>query len=229
MSDQLPDRPGGTSPHVLVDDVERPRLGPTARHHLARVRRLQPGDALSVTDGRGHWRWCGFGEEVEVRGEVHADPAPDPPLTVGFALVKGQRPELVVQKLTEIGIDEIVPFVAERSVVKWDGEKAARHHERLLVIANEAAEQSRRTWFPIVRTVVPFDEAVALPGAVQCDVGGAPLTAEHTTVLIGPEGGWSPAERRPGAVGLGATVLRAETAAIAVAALQVALRDGRVR
>lgn len=216
-------------PHVLVDDVEAPSLGTEEHHHLARVRRVRSGDPVSVTDGLGHWRWCTFGAHLEPVGEVQHDPAPVPRLTVGFALVKGQRPELVVQKLTELGIDEIAPFVAERSVVQWDDAKSARHHERLTTIAREAAQQSRRTWFPVVRPVASFDDLAATPGAVVCDREGDPLTSAHTTVLVGPEGGWSPRERRVPAVGLGATVLRAETAAIAVATLQIALRDGRVR
>ena len=72
------------------------------------------------------------------------------------------RPELVVQKLTEIGVDHIVPFVADRSIVRWDPDKAAHHHARLQKVAREAAMQSRRAWLPEVAEVTNFG-AVAMP------------------------------------------------------------------
>lgn len=225
-----PARPGGTAPHVIVDDVEVPLLSAADRHHLERVRRLRPGDDVSVTDGRGRWRWCRFGPELVVDGEIVADPAPAPLITVAFALVKGERPELVVQKLTELGVDRIVPFVAERSVVRWDADKLARHTERLGRVAQEASMQSRRTRVPEVARLASFAEVVAFPGAAGAEMGGGPPTLERPTLLIGPEGGWSPSERQalPALVGLGAGVLRAETAAITGAALLCALRSGVV-
>lgn len=218
------ERPGGTAPHVIVVDVDHPELGETDRHHLGRVRRLRNGDALTVTDGAGRWRWCEFGDALVVTTDVVIDPAPTPRLSVGFALVKGEKPELVVQKLTEIGIDDIIPFVAERSVVKWDDSKAERNHERLIAVAREAAMQSRRTWLPTVHPVRSFGELVAA-GTVRADLGGAPIEPSCTSVLIGPEGGWSEAERAAlPAVDLAENVLRAETAAIVAAARMVALR-----
>jgi 16S rRNA (uracil1498-N3)-methyltransferase len=225
-----PERPGGTAPHVVVDDVGAPELSDDDRHHLERVRRLRAGDDVSVTDGRGSWRWCRFGEVLVADGEVVVDPAPEPTVTVAFALVKGERPELVVQKLTELGVDRIVPFVAERSVVRWDPDKVARNTERLARVAREASMQSRRTWVPVVAPLASFAEVVSLPGAAGTDRGGAAPTLERPTLLIGPEGGWTPGERAamPALVGLGPGVLRAETAAITGAALLCALRSGVV-
>lgn len=220
-----PDRPGGTAPHVIVGDVERPELGSSERHHLSRVRRLRQGDPVSVTDGAGRWRWCEFGDELVPVDEVVVDPAPEPRLTVAFALVKGQRPELVVQKLTELGIDVIVPFVAARSVVRWDEARADRNHDRLATVAREAAQQSRRTWFPVVEPVTDFTSVAGLPGAVQAERGGRPIDGAVSTVLVGPEGGWSPEELCLPTVGLVGTVLRAETAAIAAAVLLAGRRD----
>lgn len=225
----LPSRPGGTAPHVLVSDVDRPVLGESERHHLGRVRRVRSGDLVSITDGAGRWRWCTFGDHLEPVGDVAIDPRPRPTLVVAFALVKGGKPDLVVQKLTELGIDEIVPFVAERSIARTDEARSARQHDRLVAIAREAAQQSRRTWFPSVRPVAAFDEVAGIPGAVRCDRDGGAMGPEHTVVLVGPEGGWAPSEQQLPAVSLGSNVLRAETAAIAVATLQVALRDGRLR
>src|SRR5690606_31560147 len=94
-------------------------------HHLARVRRLRRGDALVLGDGRGSWRHATFDERVPGElGEVVTTARPEPAVGVGFALVKGSKPELVVQKLTELGVDRIQPFVAARSVVRWDDTKA---------------------------------------------------------------------------------------------------------
>ena len=218
------ERPGGTAPHVIVPDVDHPVLSEADRHHLGRVRRLRDGDPLTVTDGAGRWRWCEFGEALSTSSEVVVDPAPEPRLTVGFALVKGEKPELVVQKLTEIGIDDIIPFVAERSVVKWDESKAERNHERLIAVAREASMQSRRTWLPTVHPVRTYVELIA-SGTVRADLGGVPIDASCTSVLIGPEGGWSDAERAAlPSIELAENVLRAETAAIVAAARMVALR-----
>ena len=214
---------------MLVPDVETPVLSSDARHHLSRVRRLRDGDPVSVTDGRGRWRWCAFGDALSVEGPVVVDDRPEPWLTVAFALVKGQRPELVVQKLTELGIDEIIPFVADRSVVRWDDARRDRNTERLSTVAREAAQQSRRTWFPMVAPVATYAEVAARPGAVRCDRGAPLLDDSHHLVLIGPEGGWGEAETALTAVGLGPTVLRAETAAIAAATLMCAHRDGMSR
>jgi 16S rRNA (uracil1498-N3)-methyltransferase len=214
----------------VVADVGAPVLDERDRHHLDRVRRLRPGDDVSVTDGRGRWRWCRFGPELEPAGEVHDDPAPTPELTVAFALVKGERPELVVQKLTELGVDRIVPFVAERSVVRWDGPKAQRNADRLRRVAVEAAMQSRRTWLPEVDEPTTFAAVCALPGAAGAVPGGPTPTLARPTLLVGPEGGWTPTEvaALPASVGLGPTILRAETAAITGAALLCALRSGVV-
>ena len=226
----LPGTPGGTAPHVIVDEIDQPVLCAEDVHHLAKVRRLRDGDLVSATDGRGSWRWCAFVDAaLTVVGEISTESEPSPRLTVGFALVKGSKPELVVQKLSELGIDTIIPFIAERSVVRWDDAKTERQGERLTKVAREASMQSRRVWLPTVAPVARLSDLVSFEGAVRADRGGGPLSSTHTTVLIGPEGGWSPAETdATPVVGLGHTVLRAETAAIAAATLMVALRDGFV-
>jgi 16S rRNA (uracil1498-N3)-methyltransferase len=144
---------------------------------------------------------------------------------------KGERPELIVQKLTELGIDRIVPFTAARSVVRWDAERAARHIDRLRRVSREAAMQSHRMWLPIIDELRTFDEVAALPGAALAEAGGGPPTLGRPVVLIGPEGGWTGDEVGVGlpCVGLGRHVLRAETAAIAAAAALGLLRAGLVR
>jgi 16S rRNA (uracil1498-N3)-methyltransferase len=226
----VPGPSGADGPHAFVADVDEPVLDDGDRHHLARVLRLRSGDPFTVADGLGRWRRCRFGDAVEATGPVEVEPVPSPPITIAFALVKGERPELVVQKLTELGVDRIVVFAAARSVVRWDGEKAARQLERLRRVAREAAMQSRRTRLPDVTGVVDLAEVAALPGAAAADRGGAPPGLDRPTILVGPEGGWAPEERRllPASVGLGTQVLRAETAALTAAALLGALRAGLV-
>jgi 16S rRNA (uracil1498-N3)-methyltransferase len=212
--------------------VAAPELDPDDRHHLERVLRLRAGESVTVADGRGGWRECAFvaGGGLQPVGEVELHPRPEPAITIAFALTKADKPELTVQKLTELGVDRILPFTADRSVVRWDADRAQRQVERLRRVAREAAMQSRRAFLPEVGDVVRFDDVVGLPGVCRADAGGGPPTLRHPVVLVGPEGGWSDAERCAPVpiVGLGAQVLRAETASIAAAALLGALRAGLV-
>ncbi len=221
-----PEPDGRSGPHAFVDDLDAPQLSPDDHHHLARSLRLRPGDPLTVSDGAGGWRRCRFGDPLEIHGEIVRVERRAPTLTVGFALTKGQsRPELVVQKLTELGIDRVVPFRAERSVTRWDGEREAKRAQRLARIAREAAMQSRRVWLPEIGAATTFADLASQPAAVRAERGGGPLTIAHTTVLIGPEGGWSEGERtRLDEVDLSDHVLRAETAAIAAGVLMVRAR-----
>ena len=212
-------------------DLDVPVLEPGDRHHLSRVLRLRPGDPLTVSDGAGAWRTCLFGDELEVVGEVVQQRRREPELAVGFVPVKGDRPEWTVQKLTELGIDRIVVLSSQRSVVRWEGDRAERHLDRLRTVAREAAMQCRRCHLPVVEGVVPVAEQAAGPGVVvRADVGGEAPSLDHRIVLVGPEGGWSDAERDlvPRAVGLADHVLRSETAAVATSALYTALRAQRV-
>ena len=223
--------PDGTAPHLLVSDVEAPEAEPGALHHLRRVRRIADGGAVTVTDGRGRWRWCRLAAgALEPDGEVVELLRPDPPITVAFALTKGDKPDLVVQKLTELGVDRIVPFRAERSIVRWDPERSAGHHARWQTIARSALEQSRRCWAPDVLPVRDVDDLVAM-GAARVDRGGHPPSLARCVVAVGPEGGWSEAERErlDWAVNLGSHVLRAETAALTAGGVFCSLRSGLVR
>lgn len=219
---------------VLVDDLGVPVLDRDTAHHLGRVLRLRQGDEVCATDGTGGWRRCSFDGvgTLDPTSEVHHVDAPAYPVTVGFALVKAAKPELVVQKLTELGVDRIVVFSAARSVVRWDRDRSAKQFDRLARVAREACGQCRRLWLP---EVVPgrLDELLA-GGAVAADAGGRAMRATDRVVLVGPEGGWAtdelsrsgdaPVER----VALGDHVLRAETAAITAGVLLTTLRAGLV-
>jgi 16S rRNA (uracil1498-N3)-methyltransferase len=216
--------------HAFVLDLDAPVLDDDDRHHLARVLRLRSGDEITVADGDGRWRRCVFGDTLEPIGPIEYDPAPAPELTIAFAVLKGDRTEWTVQKLTEVGVDRIVPFVADRSVVRWDPAKAAHHQTRLRRVARLAAMQSRRSRLPVVEPVGSSADIAARGDIALADPTGSPPTLEHPAIAVGPEGGWSDSERGDAAstVALATTTLRAETAAVAAGVLLVALREGFV-
>jgi len=212
-----------------MDDVEDPVLSADDRHHLSRVLRLRDGDAMTVCDAAGRWRPASFGDRLVASGDVVEVPPPAREVAVGFALIKSGRPELVVQKLTELGVDRILLLSAERSVVMWDEGKAAVQLHRLTRVVREAGMQSRRVRLPVLEPLRQASVVARDPTVAMAEPGGSGLDGDVGVLLIGPEGGWTEAElgdRRR--VGLGSTVLRAETAAIAAGALMVALRDARV-
>ncbi len=235
---------------MFVPDLAAPELEPEDAHHLANVLRLAKGDLVIASDGRGAFRPCRleFGAPPErgssrasrsrlarlaLAGPVVTIPPPDPPLMVGFALHKGERPEWAVQKLTELGIDRIITFTTARTVVRLDDTMAGRRGDRLRRVAREAAAQCRRVILPEVDDPVPYEMVLAsFPGVLAvAEPGAPPLAASTTGVLVGPEGGFTEEElgRAPTLVGLTDTVLRAETAAVAAGVLLVSIRTGRVR
>jgi 16S rRNA (uracil1498-N3)-methyltransferase len=219
------DHPG---PFAFVADLAAPELADDDLHHLRRVLRLRPGASLTIGDGRGRWRPARLADEaVEPTGPVEEQPPTRPAVCVGFALVKGDKPELVVQKLTELGVDRIVPFRAARSVVQWDDAKAAKAVARLRLVARAAAMQSHRPWLPEVADVADLRELARAVGVAMAERGGAPLGPEHTTLLVGPEGGWAEDELALGIprVDLAEHILRAETAAIAAGVLLTTRRS----
>jgi 16S rRNA (uracil1498-N3)-methyltransferase len=220
--------------HVFVSSLERPELDEIDAHHLGRVLRLRDGEVVSTADGSGSWRLCRFDTRagLVVDGETFTEPPATPALTVGFALPKGDRPEWIAQKLTELGVDAILVLHTERSIVRWEGERGQRQMDKLTRVVREAAMQSRRVRLP---TVSGPAEPSSLRGDAGLDVAlaepaGGPLTLACPTVLIGPEGGWSTAEldRFPQRCDLGPNILRVETAALAAATLMSALRAAKV-
>ncbi len=206
---------------------------------------------MVASDGRGSWRWClvsdgpgagsvGSGEgsaglpgPLRVAGDVRVEPPPQLTLTVGFAPVKGDRPEWVVEKLTELGVDHIVVLSTDRAVVRWRDDRAGRALARLEVAARQAAAQSRRVRLPIVEGPWTLEELAAnLPdGALSlAEPGGAPPSLRHHAVAVGPEGGWSDRELALDLprTGLPPGVLRSETAAMAAGLTLSTLRAGTV-
>jgi 16S rRNA (uracil1498-N3)-methyltransferase len=216
--------------HAFVDDLGAPALAPEDRHHLERVLRLRPGDEITVSDGAGGRLRCRFGPALEPVGDVERVPRLRPEVTIAFAVVKGQRPEWAVQKLTEVGVDRIVPLLTARSVVRWPAGEAGGQLARLRRVAREAAMQSRRVWLPTVAGVTPFAAMAAEAGAARAQPGAGPPALAYPVLLIGPEGGWDDAELAagPALVGLGPSVLRTETAALVAGTILCALRAGIV-
>jgi len=218
--------------------AERAELTPEARHYLRDVLRLAPGDEVELFDGRGA-AWSariGPGFEALALADRREAAAGGPAIHLLFALAKGEKVDLVVQKATELGVARLAPFAAERSVVRLEPEKGAERAERWRRIAEEAARQCGRSDVPEVAAPASLAAALAaLPTGVRLLVlhgeGGAPLPslplegAAGVAAVVGPEGGLTAAEldacRAAGAAraSLGPRTLRAETAAIAIVAL----------
>jgi 16S rRNA (uracil1498-N3)-methyltransferase len=153
---------------------------------------------MTVSDGAGGVRRCRFGPELEPVGDVERVPRPLPQVTVAFAVVKGQRPEWAVQKLTEVGVDRIVPLLAARSVVRWPAGDSGGQLARLRRVAKEAAMQSRRAWLPVVEAVTPFAAVAAEPGAALAHPAAGRPSLDRPVLLVGPEGGWDDQELAAG-------------------------------
>jgi 16S rRNA (uracil1498-N3)-methyltransferase len=210
-------------------------------HHAVAVRRLKVGEQVVLTDGRGTsatGEVASTGKRVftvavaDVRHVARAQPA----VTVVQALPKGDRGELAVEVLTEVGVDRIVPWAASRSVAVWKGERAAKSHARWAATAREAAKQSRRAWHPEVAALASTAEvvelvrtaslAVVLHEEASTPLASVDLPADGFVAVVGPEGGIDPDELAAltaagaRAVRLGPEVLRTSTAGVvAVGAL----------
>ncbi len=214
--------------------------------YLGLVLRLRDGDLVEVFDGRGTRlaaRLSPLGGELALRlGEPARDEEATGSIVLAQALSKGEKLDWVVQKATELGVSRIVPFAAERSVVKLSAERGAARVERLRRIAQEAARQCGRGDVPQVDAPAPWDDLLALPDQdpalravlLDADPGLPPLgqldAGPRVLLVVGPEGGFSPGERQGAAAAgfvaasLGRRVLRTETAGLAAIAVVQHLR-----
>ena len=219
--------------HVFVRSLEIPNLSTDDQHHLLKVLRVKSTDQITVSDGVGKWITASLTKDGEVRTtrELYSVEPPKWKLCIAFAPVKGEKPELIVQKLTELGIDEIIPLApTARSVVRWDAAKSEKQTDRLQRVANEASMQSRRVWLPMVHPVTQLTDLVSRTEVAFAEPGGIEVTAAHRTIVVGPEGGFTPEElgNSVSRVSLGESVLRAETAAIVAGALMTRCRRGEM-
>ncbi|MEI7505703.1 MAG: RsmE family RNA methyltransferase [Actinomycetes bacterium] len=218
--------------HAFVIDVNAPFLNDDDFHHLAKVLRLRSGESVSVSDGRGSWRICTYDLSAALAIDdsvVHFETNPRS-LTVAFSVTKNDKPDLVIQKLTELGIDHIVPMITERSIVRWDSDKGAKNQARWQKIAREAAMQSRSVFLPTIHEVYPSIEKFVDtngPNIAVADPEGGALTTDISTLVIGPEGGFTHQEMdlMPQRVSLPGGILRAETAAVAAGVMLSHMRS----
>lgn len=225
--------------------------GPEGRHAVS-VKRLQPGEPVVLTDGAGRYAEC---EVIAAEGKdrlivhlasVSEEPEPAPRITVVQALPKGDRGELAVETMTEVGVDAIVPWQAARCITQWKGERGLKALGKWRATARDAGKQSRRVRFPEVADAATTKQVAALLAKADLaavlhsdfEHGSEPLaTAElpdrgEIVLVVGPEGGVSKDElalfEEAGAKAyvLGPTVLRTSTAGTAAAALLLG-RTGR--
>ena len=215
--------------HVYVQSLDAPLLSDNDQHHLLKVLRVAESDQITLSNGIGGWMTATILRNGDVRAtsETFIELPHRWSLCVAFSPVKGEKPELIVQKLTELGIDEIIPLAPTvRSVVRWDDAKASKQTDRLQRVANEASMQSRRVWLPKVHLVTQLATLMARDSVAFAEPGGVEITSGHRTIVIGPEGGFAPEElaQSINRVSLGESVLRAETAAIVAGALMTRCR-----
>jgi 16S rRNA (uracil1498-N3)-methyltransferase len=215
--------------------------GDEARH-LTRVLRVEPGQRFEISDQRAAW----LAEIVEARGErvvfrvIEPVETPEMPVSIALwaALIKFDRFEWMIEKATELGVESIRPVETARSE-KGLMEASGKRLERWRRVAREASQQARRVraseilpavrWQPALAEAVGhryFLEEAAAPPLLQTLPRERPRMAQ-VTLLIGPEGGWTDAERQSAAAAgwqaasLGPYVLRAETAALAAVTVVV--------
>ncbi len=222
---------------VFVDSISEGKAVAhgSAAHHLARVARLRPGERIEVSDQvRAYRAVTESCSPSEVRFRIEGrlpETLPTHHLEAAIAIIRFSRFEWAIEKLTELGVQCIIPVIAQRSDTRLVA-AASKRLERWRRISFEAAQQSRRLAAPAVEPPTGFAEALRGGRAERillADLGGRPVTrvygGETARFLVGPEGGWSADEQDLAkangfeAASLGATVLRAETAAVAMAAI----------
>lgn len=214
----------------------------TEAKHAVTVSRMRVGEQLSIGNGRGLVVSGEITETDAARLALRVDRVtevapPTPRLLLAQALAKGDRDELAVQAATELGIDAVLPWAAQRSISRWEGQKLAKGRERWASIVREATKQSIRAWLPAVAELHSSKQLAARPERliVLDPTGEVALTElfqpgrapdeRDLLLVVGPEGGIAPAEldlfRASGAsiVRLGDHVLRTSTAGPAAVAV----------
>jgi 16S rRNA (uracil1498-N3)-methyltransferase len=214
--------------------------------HAGVVQRRGPGERIDVVDGAGvRLRTVVesvHGAEVHLRVEqTDVEPVPAVVVTLVQALAKGDRDEMAIEAATETGVDAIIPWQAERSVVVWRGDRAAKSRARWVSTVRAATKQARRSRIPDVEVPLTTKQLASRAREVVAAGGTVAVLHEEATValatvplpdagevlvVVGPEGGISEAEvallTEAGAVTarLGPHVLRTSTAGpVAIALL----------
>lgn len=205
--------------------------------HAVTVSRMRVGETLSIGNGQGLLVTGEITEADAARLSLRADTvvhaaAPAPRITLAQALAKGDRDELAIQAATELGVDRVVPWSAERSISRWDATKAVKGRARWESIVREATKQSIRAWLPAVdalqgtkRLAARDERILVLDPTGDVALTRLELDDRDLMLVVGPEGGVSDAElrvfREAGAevVRLGPEVLRTSTAGPAALAV----------
>jgi 16S rRNA (uracil1498-N3)-methyltransferase len=206
-------------------------------HYLARVRRARVGDALELVDGNGRRARAVIVRISDDETVVRADPSEPvddapPRVRVLLPLIKGDRMDDCIEKLVEVGANEIVVWPAERSVVRLVGERRDGRVDHYNAIAAAAARQCGCARVPAVSFVELAAAVAALPAGARfvldpsADADALPIAnVSDVTIASGPEGGLAPAELDALiaggflSIGLGPRILRADTAPIVAVAL----------
>jgi 16S rRNA (uracil1498-N3)-methyltransferase len=214
--------------------------GAEARHAVT-VSRVRSGDRLRLGNGAGLLLEGTVLSAEAAQLTLRVDDATEavaatPRIRLVQALAKGDRDELAIQAATELGVDGVIPWAAARSITKWEGPKIAKGHERWSSIVREASKQSIRAWLPEVAGLASTKQLAGLAATTRMLLLDPTATGRLTEVavptddrdillVVGPEGGISPAEllalEQAGAraVRLGDTVLRTSTAGPAALAI----------
>ena len=222
-------------------DVEL--TGDEARHAVV-VKRIRAGEQVALTDGAGTTAVCTVSatSKSSLTATVDSVAAVEPELprvVVVQAIPKGDRGELAVEMLTEVGVDVIVPWAAARSVSVWRGDRRDKALSRWRSTSREAAKQARRSWFPEVTDLVTTERVVELlrdcsVPVVLHEAASGPLAdlpvpgRGEIVIVVGPEGGISDDELAAFAsvgaepVRMGTSVLRTSTAGVAATAALLA-------
>lgn len=204
-------------------------------HYLSRVRRARTGDRVELVDGAGRRAAAVIARIADAETELTVDPpeaiiAQPPHIRALIPLIKGDRMELCLEKLVEVGCDEIIVWPAARAVVKLEADRRASRLAKFAAAIQAASRQCGRAQIPEVRWAESLVAAIgALPPSLRLvldPTSDAPLdavSATDVTLISGPEGGLSPEELELLAgftsVGLGPRILRAETAPVIATAI----------
>lgn len=171
-------------------------------HHALRVKRLVAGDLLGLVDGKGRRVEAKIAATEKTRDgwrvvvtpqTVRESPRPTPRLTVLASAPKGDHLASMIDGLAQVGVSAWAPLLSARTVVEPREQKM----ERLERIAIEALKQSGAAWLMEIRPGVRFADALTRPGLIIADASGQPWAGSpppEATLLIGPEGGWTPEE-----------------------------------
>lgn len=220
--------------HRIFVDALSPEVTVTGEefHHSVRVVRVRVGEEVELFDRAGNAA-RGIVQRLDRDSAVIATteslPSRESPLAMhlAMAVIQLEKFELVLQKATELGVRSIIPMVTE--YVELRRERYANKRERWERIVFEAVKQSGRAAIPRIEETQDFADVIARGGPkILFDADAEPSSIDRldeVTILIGPEGGWSAEELRDAGAGgclfqrLGPRRLRAETAAIAAAAV----------